>query len=1250
MKSNQKSYMKSSHMNLPNPRRSFARMSFTISSCVAAAAIALASPLFAAQREAALQDQAVLNAGGKADGISETRVQVMIEMNTAPAVVTFAAELKVAQAEAAAKQASVAGAKPPLLAAADANKLPRVEISSAATARVQNEIVQIDGAQQALIPSLQNLGAHILYRQQRAYNGIAVFVDANKISELAALPGVKAIHPMTILHANAFSSVDFLSTRTFWNLVYSGGVGIHGENIKCAVIDTGLDYIHTNFGGPGTDAAYASVSDKSPVPNPYFPTAKVPGGFDFAGDLYTGGNTPAPDPNPLDSTNGHGTGCASIVGGFGTNFGGSTYVGNYDSATPIASMKISPGLAPQCKLYPVKISGPAGSSGILSQGYEWTLDPNGDGDFSDRMDVISCSFGGAAGPPDDATSISATNCAAAGIIVAQSAGNNGDSYYMVGEPSSANRTLSVAASYNDQAGFISNAAVIGNAPGSIAGQKGFAIYSSSSPRNVISGNVVRAVPPDASSALTNAAQVSGNIVLIDRGVNTFADKAAKAIAAGATGIIIANNDRTGIDPNNDPITQATGAETTVPDVMISKEDGDYIKGAAVFNPTTGVPLNATPVTIQPDNSIVTRANGPADTMPSYSVRGPRNNDSWLKPDITAPAEVVGIAADGVGQAPGGLRNQVGLFNGTSSAAPHVAGCLVLMKQLHPTWTVEEIMALAMNTSLHNLETTTARTVTYGVGRVGAGRIDNAFASAANGVAFNSTDLGMVSLSFGVVDVPADGAVHLVKNMTVRNKGTSPITYNLAYQENGPVVGDSYYGTTHATSFTVAAGASEVVPIQFNATGNTLPHKREGSVANAQATDFGTFARQWLTEKCGYAVLTPQGGGSEPTLRVPLYTCPRAVSSMHASITQVNPTADSGSFTIPLSGSGFAIAGTPTNTVSNGSTQSVVKVFELSYANPLANSPSAPNGDRFKVKYVGVTSDYVSYGGPSADHTPTTLTFAIDAFGNETTSDYYRGTTRYIYLDTDKNGTDDYRIYASELFASLPPAGQSSNNVYYSYSTNQVTGSGFAEYPINGFSSTSLDTNFYNNSLRTFSFDARDVGYTGGASSFNYHVVTFDDNGAKVDDTGTLTYDLARPGIDNHSGTFEPGNAFGDQPGSLTVNYNGANFQANQSKGVLLAHFHNGTGNRTDVVTLAKPTISGFSPSHAKVGANVIINGTGFNAATKVFFFNNKQATPVTFISVNTIEVKVPAGATTGPITVTGPGGSSTSASSFTVDP
>ena len=35
--------------------------------------------------------------------------------------------------------------------------------------------------------------------------------------------------------------------------VWDGVNGLHGEKIKIAVIDTGIDYTHANFGGPGTD-------------------------------------------------------------------------------------------------------------------------------------------------------------------------------------------------------------------------------------------------------------------------------------------------------------------------------------------------------------------------------------------------------------------------------------------------------------------------------------------------------------------------------------------------------------------------------------------------------------------------------------------------------------------------------------------------------------------------------------------------------------------------------------------------------------------------------------------------------------------------------------------------------------------------------------------------------------------------------------------------------------------------------------
>ncbi|NHX34500.1 serine protease, partial [Escherichia coli] len=49
------------------------------------------------------------------------------------------------------------------------------------------------------------------------------------------------------------------------------------------------------------------------------------------------------------------------------------------------------------------------------------------------------------------------------------------------------------------------------------------------------------VTTDACSPLTNAAQVAGNIALIDRGDCTFVTKVANAQVAGAVGVIIANN-------------------------------------------------------------------------------------------------------------------------------------------------------------------------------------------------------------------------------------------------------------------------------------------------------------------------------------------------------------------------------------------------------------------------------------------------------------------------------------------------------------------------------------------------------------------------------------------------------------------------------------------------------------------------------------------------------------------------------------
>lgn len=85
-------------------------------------------------------------------------------------------------------------------------------------------------------------------------------------------------------------------------------------------------------------------------------------------------------------------------------------------------------------------------------------------------------------------------------------------------------------------------------------------------------------------------------------------------------------------------------------------------------------------------------------------------------------------------------------------------------------------------------------------------------------------------------------------------------------------------------------------------------------------------------------------------------------------------------------------------------------------------------------------------------------------------------------------------------------------------------------------------------------------------------------------------------------------------------------------------------------TIVAPTISSFNPSSGLVGSTVIITGTNFSStpANNIVRFNGVAAT-VTVSSATSLTVTVPAGATTGPITVTVVGLTATSSSSFTVN-
>src|SRR5262249_3911624 len=104
-------------------------------------------------------------------------------------------------------------------------------------------------------------------------------------------------------------------------------------------------------------------------------------------------------------------------------------------------------VAPGAKLYAVKVCSTISSacSGIaLLQGIEFALDPNGDGDISDAVDVINMSLGSDYGQIQDDVTEAVSIASQLGVVVVTAAGNEGDLPYVVSSPSIAPAAISVA--------------------------------------------------------------------------------------------------------------------------------------------------------------------------------------------------------------------------------------------------------------------------------------------------------------------------------------------------------------------------------------------------------------------------------------------------------------------------------------------------------------------------------------------------------------------------------------------------------------------------------------------------------------------------------------------------------------------------------------------------------------------------------------------------------------------------------------
>ena len=157
--------------------------------------------------------------------------------------------------------------------------------------------------------------AKVLYTTHNVMPGVALMGDAQAIRELASRPDVERISPIVPKYRQNAGSVVDTGAAENWA---RQNTGYTGKGIKIAVIDSGIDYTHADFGGPGTKEAFDEATKLTNMPEAssgLYDPAKFLGGYDLAGDDYNGLNTAVPDNNPIDCiSGGHGgrlgRGCA----------------------------------------------------------------------------------------------------------------------------------------------------------------------------------------------------------------------------------------------------------------------------------------------------------------------------------------------------------------------------------------------------------------------------------------------------------------------------------------------------------------------------------------------------------------------------------------------------------------------------------------------------------------------------------------------------------------------------------------------------------------------------------------------------------------------------------------------------------------------------------------------------------------------------------------------------------------------------
>lgn len=575
------------------------------------------------------------------------------------------------------------------------------------------------------------------------WNGLSVEMEDSQIGTAREIPGVTAIHPV-VRHEipEVEENVPDLDTALpmTGSDIAQNELGLTGEDLRVAVMDTGVDYTHPDLGGGD------------------FPNERVVTGHDFVGDDFDASDpdhdVPEPDEDPQDC-NGHGTHVAGIIGAEGE----------------------VTGVAPGVEIGAYKVFGCTGSTNadIMIAAMEQAL--------ADDMDVLNMSIGSSHSWPQYPTATASDNLVDEGMVVVASIGNEGDSgVYSAGAPGLGEHVIGVA-SYDNSHIMTSTAR---------------AVPSGEDIPFMTMDNAEEPPPSGRTDELVHLGRAclaegdeleddpEGKTALIVRGECAFAEKYDAAVEAGATGVVMYNNE---------PGMFAGGGieDQGAFSVGISDESGAHL--LELMEDGQGPTLEWTDEEISTPNP----NGGLISSFSSYGL----SPDLALKPDIGAP---------------GGLINstypmdqgEYATISGTSMSSPHVAGGVALLLEARPELGAHDVRDVLQNSAdPRDWWGDPELGLPDNVHRQGAGMLD------VPGAVLADTGIVPGKLSLGATEEA------VTETITITNDGDSEASYELGHEAAVGTHGDTFVPDFNdaaaevsfsSNSITVGAGESTEVTV------------------------------------------------------------------------------------------------------------------------------------------------------------------------------------------------------------------------------------------------------------------------------------------------------------------------------------------------------------------------------------------------------------------------------------------------------